>query len=219
MDGINYFSAFLIGLAGGVHCVGMCGGIVAALRVVSPKGASVLPYTLAYNMGRITSYTLAGAITGALGKIAADFVPLANYALSLLSGIMLLLLACYLGKWWTGLSVLENAGKGLFAKLQPLSKRFLPFKTPLSAVPYGFVWGWLPCGLVYSTLTWSLAAGNALQGAGIMFFFGLGTLPTLLAASAGSQYLVQSFQHSYVRQVIAVIMAIYATYLIYGAFM
>lgn len=219
MDGINYFSAFLIGLAGGVHCVGMCGGIVAALRVVSPKGASVLPYTLAYNMGRITSYTLAGAITGALGKIAADFVPLANYALSLLSGIMLLLLACYLGKWWTGLSVLENAGKGLFAKLQPLSKRFLPFKTPLSAVPYGFIWGWLPCGLVYSTLTWSLAAGNALQGAGIMFFFGLGTLPTLLAASAGSQYLVQSFQHSYVRQVIAVIMAIYATYLIYGAFM
>lgn len=219
MDGINYFSAFLIGLAGGVHCVGMCGGIVAALRMVSPKGASALPYTLAYNMGRITSYTLAGAITGALGKIAADFVPLANYALSLLSGIMLLLLACYLGKWWTGLSVLENAGKGLFAKLQPLSKRFLPFKTPLSAVPYGFIWGWLPCGLVYSTLTWSLAAGNALQGAGIMFFFGLGTLPTLLAASAGSQYLVRSFQHSYMRQVIAVIMAIYATYLIYGAFM
>lgn len=91
MEGINYFSAFLIGLAGGVHCVGMCGGIVAALRMVSPKGASALPYTLAYNMGRIVSYTIAGAITGALGKIAADYIPLANYALSLLSGIMLLL--------------------------------------------------------------------------------------------------------------------------------
>lgn len=197
--------------------MGMCGGIVAALRMVSPKGASALPYTLAYNMGRIVSYTIAGAITGALGKIAADYIPLANYALSLLSGIMLLLLACYLGKWWTGLTVLENAGKGLFSKVQPLSKRFLPFKTPLSALPYGFIWGWLPCGLVYSTLTWSLAAGNALEGAAIMFFFGLGTLPTLLAASAGSQYIVRGFQHNHFRQIIAVIMAIYAAYLIHGA--
>jgi sulfite exporter TauE/SafE len=160
---------------------------------------------------------VAGALTGALGKITADYIPLANYALSLLSGIMLLLLACYLGKWWTGLTVLENAGKGLFSKVQPLSKCFLPFKTPLSALPYGFIWGWLPCGLVYSTLTWSLAAGNALEGAAIMFFFGLGTLPTLLAASAGSQYIVRSFQHNHFRQIIAVIMAIYAAYLIHGA--
>jgi len=197
--------------------VGMCGGIVAALRMVSPKGSSAVPYTLAYNMGRIASYTIAGAITGALGKIASDFVPLASYVLSLFSGVMLLLLACYLGKWWTGLTLLESAGKGLFSKLQPLSKRFLPFKTPFSAIPYGFIWGWLPCGLVYSTLTWSLAAGNALQGAGIMFFFGLGTLPTLLAASAGSQYLVSTFQQSGVRQLIASIMAIYAIYLIQGA--
>ena len=210
-------TALIFGLLGSFHCVGMCGGIVAALRMVSPKGASALPYTLAYNMGRIVSYTIAGAITGALGKIAADYIPLANYALSLLSGIMLLLLACYLGKWWTGLTVLENAGKGLFSKVQPLSKRFLPFKTPLSALPYGFIWGWLPCGLVYSTLTWSLAAGNALEGAAIMFFFGLGTLPTLLAASAGSQYVVRSFQHNHFRQIIAVIMAIYAAYLIHGA--
>ena len=197
--------------------MGMCGGIVAALRMVSPKGASAVPYTLAYNIGRITSYTLAGALTGALGKIAADYIPLANYALSLLSGIMLFLLACYLGKWWTGLTVLENAGKGLFSKLQPLSKRFLPFKTPFSAIPYGFIWGWLPCGLVYSTLTWSLAAGTAVEGAALMFFFGLGTLPTLLAASAGSQYLIRSFQHTYFRQVIAIIMAIYAAYLVCGA--
>ena len=135
MAEINYFSAFLIGLAGGVHCVGMCGGIVAALRMVSPKGASAVPYTLAYNIGRITSYTLAGALTGALGKIAADYIPLANYALSLLSGIMLFLLACYLGKWWTGLTVLENAGKGLFpnynlyqnvfCRLKPLLAQYL----------------------------------------------------------------------------------------------
>ena len=93
----------------------------------------------------------------------------------------------------------------------------LASKTPFSAIPYGFIWGWLPCGLVYSTLTWSLAAGTAVEGAALMFFFGLGTLPTLLAASAGSQYLIRSFQNTYFRQVIAVIMAIYAAYLICGA--
>lgn len=217
MDSINYLSAFLVGLAGGVHCVGMCGGFVAALRMVTPKGVSPLPYTLSYNVGRILSYTIAGALTGFMGKIAADYIPLANYVLSLLSGVMLLLLACYLGQWYTGLTALERVGKRLFSKVQPFAKRFLPFKTPLSAFPYGFIWGWLPCGLVYSTLTWSLAAGSAVEGSAIMFFFGLGTLPTLLASSAGSQWLIDGFRHTSVRQSIAAIMLIYAVYLIYRA--
>lgn len=217
MEGFNYLSAFLIGLAGGVHCIGMCGGIVAALRMVSPKGANPIPYTLSYNLGRIFSYSIAGGVTGALGHIAADYIPLANYILSLLSGVMLLLLACYLGKWWTGLTALESAGRNLFAKLQPLSKKFLPFKSPVYAIPYGIIWGWLPCGLVYSTLTWSLASGSAAEGAAIMFFFGLGTLPTLVAASAGSQLLMTSFKHPTTRQCIAVLMASYSLYLIYCA--
>jgi sulfite exporter TauE/SafE len=217
MEGINYLSAFLIGLAGGVHCIGMCGGIVAALRMVSPKDANPLPYTLAYNLGRIFSYTVAGALTGAIGHMASEFIPLANYVLTLLSGIMLLLLACYLGKWWTVLTALESFGKGLFSKLQPVSKKFLPFKSPMHAIPYGIIWGWLPCGLVYSTLTWSLAAGNALQGAALMLFFGLGTLPTLLAASAGSQLILRGFQHTVSRQTIAVLMALYSLFLIYRA--
>ena len=217
MDQINYFSAFLIGLAGGVHCVGMCGGIVSALRMVTPKDKPALPFTLAYNIGRIISYTFAGAITGALGKMASDFVPVASYALSILSAVMVFLLACYLGKWWTGLTAIESVGKHLFRYIQPVSKRFLPFKTPFSAIPYGFIWGWLPCGLVYSTLTWSLAAGSAVQGAGIMLCFGLGTLPTLLAVSTGSQYIIQGFKHSAVRQCIAIAMALYAAYLIYSA--
>mgnify|MGYP000064815985 CR=1 FL=1 len=201
--------AFLIGLLGSLHCVGMCGGIVAALRMVSPKGASAVPYTLAYNMGRIASYTIAGALTGALGNIAADYIPLANYALSLLSGIMLLLLACYLGKWWTVLTVLESAGKGLFSKLQPLSKRFLPLKSPFSAIPYGFIWGWLPCGLVYSTLTWSLASGSLFSGAAIMFFFGLGTLPALLTLSFSAISLKSLLLNNYFRKSMAIMLIIY----------
>lgn len=207
----------MVGLAGGVHCVGMCGGIVATLRMVTPSDKPALPYMLSYNLGRIVSYTLAGGITGLLGQIAANYIPLASYLLSLISGVMLLLLACYLGKWWTGLTAVERIGSKLFSHLQPLSKKFLPFTSPLSAFPYGFIWGWLPCGLVYSTLTWSLATGSTVQGAALMLCFGLGTLPTLLAAGAGAHWLVKGLQNNTVRQTIALIMAIYAVYLIYSA--
>ena len=218
MTEINLLSAFLIGIAGGVHCVGMCGGIVAALRSVTPSHKPAFPFTLAYNLGRIASYTLAGAITGAMGQIARHYIPVASYVLSLLSALMLLALACYLGEWWTGLTHVEALGKGIFKRIQPYSKRFLPFKTPWHALPYGFIWGWLPCGLVYSTLTWALASGTAVDGAAIMFAFGLGTLPTLLAASTGAAYIVSAFQQPKLRQTLAVCMALYAIYLIYRAF-
>lgn len=217
MTEINILSAFFIGLAGGVHCVGMCGGIVAALRTVTPANEPALPYTLAYNFGRIFSYTLAGAMTGGIGQMATQYVPIARPVLSIVSGIMLFLLACYLGKWWQGLTYVESLGKGLFKAIQPFSKRFLPFKSPFYAIPYGFIWGWLPCGLVYSTLTWSLASGSVLDGAAIMLFFGLGTLPTLLAVSIGSQYIVDGFRHPIIRQFICAIMAMYAIFLIYRA--
>ncbi len=218
MTELNAFSAFLVGIAGGVHCIGMCGGVVAALNAVTPADQNKLPYTLAYNFGRITSYTIAGAITGALGQMATNFIPLGGPILSFISAIMLLLLACYLGNWWRGLVHVEALGQRLFRTLQPVSKRFIPFKNPAYAIPYGFIWGWLPCGLVYSTLTWSLAVGNAIDGALIMLAFGLGTLPTLVAASVGSQYLIKGFKHPIVRQAIAISLLMYAIFLIYRAF-
>lgn len=218
MTDLSLLSAFLIGLAGGVHCVGMCGGIVAALRAVTPTHSSALPYTLAYNSGRIASYTFAGALAGALGQTAVNLVPLSSKALSILSAIMLILLAFYLGNWWKGLVHVENIGRKLFTRIQPLSKRFLPFSSPLSAFPYGFIWGWLPCGLVYSTLTWSIASGDVLKGAALMLAFGLGTLPTLILASEGSQYILKGIQHPIVRQCIAISLSVYGVFLMLKVF-
>ncbi|GGW88689.1 sulfite exporter TauE/SafE family protein [Alteromonas halophila] len=215
MPEISGFSAFLIGLAGGVHCVGMCGGIVTALRAATPDQKNAFPFTLSYNFGRITSYTLAGALAGGLGQLTTAVLPYAAIGLSLFSAIMLACLALYLGQWWQGLRHLEQAGGKLWRHIQPLSVRFIPFKTPWHALPYGFIWGWLPCGLVYSTLTWSLTAGTALDGAMLMLCFGLGTLPTLLAASLGASYLVMAFKHPKFRQVIALSLFIYAFFLIY----
>jgi len=217
MTDFNLLSAFLIGLAGGVHCIGMCGGIVVALRMATPSHRSPLPFTLMYNVGRIVSYSIAGALTGALGTILNRTLPNASTILTIFSGVMLIMLALYLGNWYKGLNALESLGQGIFKRIQPLSKRFIPFSTPLHALPYGFIWGWLPCGLVYSTLTWSLSSSSALDGALIMLFFGLGTLPTLIAASFSVDYLVRGFQHPITRQLIASAILMYAILLIYRA--
>jgi sulfite exporter TauE/SafE len=77
---------------------------------------------------------------------------------------------------------LERVGALLWRHVQPLSRRLLPVRTPAQALALGMVWGWLPCGLVYSALTTALASGSAGAGAATMLAFGLGTLPNLLLA-------------------------------------
>lgn len=218
MTDFNVFSAFLIGIAGGVHCVGMCGGIAAAFSATIPPTHPKSRYIALYNFGRITSYTLAGAATGLLGSVVSVSFHQGLLYLSIASGVVLLLLACYLGNWWKVLVHLETAGAALWKQIQPLSKRFLPVDSFSKAFLYGVIWGWLPCGLVYSTLTWAIASGSAADGAVIMLAFGLGTLPTLFAASLSAQWLVAGFRHPVFRQIIAILIAVYAIYLIYNGY-
>jgi sulfite exporter TauE/SafE len=186
-EGMTLLTAFLVGLLGGVHCVGMCGGIVGTLTMGLPREvrnslARLLPYQLAYNGGRILGYTAAGALMGGLGTLIAVLVPVqtAQRTLYLVAAVFMILLGLYLGGWWRGLARLERLGAGLWRRIEPLGRRLLPIRSPLAAVGLGFVWAWIPCGLVYSVLIWSVSAGSALDGALLMLAFGLGTLPNLL---------------------------------------
>ncbi|MBN4080360.1 sulfite exporter TauE/SafE family protein [Beggiatoa alba] len=187
-----YLSAFLIGLLGGVHCVGMCGGIMSALtlgvqsddlRSSSKSTSNMLPYLLSYNMARICSYTIAGFIFGGLGSWISDlvFYNQAQMVLKLLAGLFLIALGLYLANWWRGLRYVEQLGRGVWRFIEPKARRFIPVKTPRQAFNAGLLWGWLPCGLVYSVLIWSLTSGSAIQGGLLMLSFGLGTLPNLIA--------------------------------------
>lgn len=214
---ISLISAFLIGIAGSVHCVGMCGGIVSAFSFILPKHQSALPYMLFYNIGRISSYTIAGAITGYLGSILTINLNTPLSILTLLSSILLLLMGLYIGGWWQILTVIEKAGSVIWKRISPYSKRFLPFKSPLQAFPYGFIWGWLPCGLVYSTLSWSLASGSAFMGAAVMFAFGLGTLPALLSLGATTGSIKSLLSHSVFRKSVALLLIAYSLLLIINA--
>ncbi|MBI2276023.1 MAG: sulfite exporter TauE/SafE family protein [Dechloromonas sp.] len=181
MPDSGFLALFLVGLLGGTHCVGMCGGIVGALSLGAPARWSML---LSYNSGRILSYGAAGAIAGALGAASMGLegqVPV-RLILFLLANLMLVALGLYLIGMTRTLAFTERAGQHLWRLIQPLTKRFLPVRTVAQAFPLGLLWGWLPCGLVYSALASSLTAGSSGRGALMMLAFGLGTLPNLLLA-------------------------------------
>jgi sulfite exporter TauE/SafE len=182
----QYFVAFLTGLLGGVHCFGMCGGIVGALTLNIQKDkqqTSLIAINLGYNIGRISGYIVAGAIVGFLGSTLVDLTGIqsAQQILAVIAAVFMIALGLYLAGIWSGLSKIEFIGQWLWNFIQPLTRRFIPVQNFQQAVPLGFLWGWLPCGLVYTALIWTLSSGGAIEGGLIMLAFGLGTLPNLLA--------------------------------------
>lgn len=180
----GFLSVFLLGLLGGTHCVGMCGGIVSAFTVQMPGRGPAWPMQLAYNAGRISSYALAGALMGSiggLGMLLDNLLPI-QLGLYLLANLMLIAMGLYLLGVSRALAPLERFGQRLWQRLRPCTQRFLPSRTPSQAFSLGMLWGWLPCGLVYGVLAIALVSGSAARGAGTMLAFGLGTLPNLLLA-------------------------------------
>ncbi len=184
---INYLVAFTVGLFGGVHCVGMCGGIVGALSFGLPEQArgrfsALLPYLINYNLGRLFSYTIGGALVGGVGALAANMVALheAKTLLQVIAGVFMVAMGLYLGGWWYGMGRLERVGGKAWRLIEPFGRRLLPVRHPGQALLMGVVWGWLPCGLVYSALIWAISAGSAQEGALLLLSFGLGTLPNLM---------------------------------------
>ena len=180
----HYLPLFLVGLLAGVHCVGMCGGIVTALTA----GSNTHNYLAqaGYNLGRISSYALAGALVGGIGGGVDIQFSILGTQWALRTGLYLFanVLLCALGFYLLGftriLAASERLGHLLWRYLQPCSRHFLPVRSLWQAVALGALWGWLPCGLVYSVLATALAAGSAQSGALLMLAFGLGTLPNLL---------------------------------------
>ena len=207
LDNSPYLVAFITGLVGGVHCVGMCGGIVGMLSLgqqPNSRKQSTLDYIsllFAYNIGRIAGYISAGAIVGALGASILSLSELnqSKQILSILAAVFMFLLGLYLAGFWNALTKVEAIGAKLWKFIEPLSRRFIPVNTIGRAIPLGFLWGWLPCGLVYTILIMSLSAGSALEGALLMLAFGLGTLHNLLAMGVIANKLVKWTRNPTVR--------------------
>lgn len=205
-------AALAIGFLGSSHCIGMCGGIAGALGMAVPGGRTAWGQLLSYSTGRLASYALMGAIAGALGAAALP----ALTPLRLLAGLMLIAMALYIAGIWRGLVWLEKGGAHLWRRLQPLSAKVLPVNSAPKALALGSIWGWLPCGLVYSALTFALAQGGSLRAALAMLAFGLGTVPAMLATGAAAARVRAFVQQPQVRLLFAAVILLFGLWTIWG---
>lgn len=189
--------AFTVGLFSALHCVGMCGGIMGALSYGLPPGArqrtsSFLAFLLAYNSGRILSYAAAGGLMGSVGGELLQLLgPGQGHRwLQWGAALIVVLIGLHIAGWLPKLARVERIGAPLWRWLEPLGRRLMPVKSLPWALVYGMIWGWLPCGLVYTMLISTASRVGAVSGAMYMAAFGLGTLPALLAAGllAGKLY-------------------------------
>ncbi|MES2071193.1 MAG: sulfite exporter TauE/SafE family protein [Pseudomonadota bacterium] len=209
MATLNLIPVFLTGLVGGLHCIGMCGGIVSAFSVASGRppfpvavvaaaNDAALPASrheaplsaymtraLAYNGGRIGSYMLAGAVAGGIGGGILALTHLSSLQLVFywMANLVLVVLGLYmldLPGARRSLAWLESLGQIVWRRVSPLTRRLLPLDSHPKSFAMGALWGWLPCGMVYSSLLTAMLAGSAQSGALVMLAFGAGTLPTLM---------------------------------------
>ncbi len=192
-------SAVILGLLGGGHCLGMCGGLMGALTLAIPaeQRSRRFRLLLAYNLGRILSYTCAGLLIGTAGWAVANSP--AVMVLRIVAALLLIAMGLYLAGWWSGLTRIEALGRGLWRFIQPFASRLMPVSSLPRALLLGALWGWLPCGLVYSTLLWAASQGNALDSGLLMLAFGLGTWPVLLATGMAAERLTAVLRKRNVR--------------------
>jgi uncharacterized protein len=172
---ISATAATLAGLAGSGHCLAMCGGMAGALGMragQSTSGNRRFYNAFLYHVGRLGGYALAGALCGLLGSGARLLAQGSGWigALRIASGVLMLMIAARVALRWNLLSGLERLGARVWMLARPLAMRQAARSSVGSSLTLGFLWGWLPCGLVYC-------------GAAILFAYGVGTLPSMFSAS------------------------------------
>ena len=213
----SYLVAFAMGLATSLHCVGMCGSIIGTLTLsLSPKVRNnkslLIPFVFNYNFGRITSYTLAGAIAGVVESfIPAPMTEVNGYRiLQLLSAFIMAGAGFYIAGWLPHFAYIEKTGAHFWKLIEPFGRRLIPVKDPIQAFLFGLVWGWLPCGLVYTALALALTTGDIAKSAITMFSFGLGTLPAVMGVGIMTSVLTRLSRMQRFKQVVGLFMIVLA---------
>ena len=215
IDGIasSYITAFLLGLFSTVHCIVMCGSVIGALTLSLPMEVrenqrKMLPYIVNYNLGRLLSYGMAGAIVGLLSS------PLTlindHEILRYLSAMVMIAMGLYLAGWFPKFARMERLGAPIWRWLQPINQKLLPVRTHSQAFSLGIIWGWLPCGLVYAALAVAATIGQPIQASLVMLAFGAGTLPAVMGAGLFTGLLTSLAQIKHLRHIAGLLIIIMA---------
>jgi sulfite exporter TauE/SafE len=204
-------AALLAGLAASGHCIGMCGGIAGALSMRNPGAGTGARIAMAfgYNLSRIASYAVAGAIAGLLGRglLAATDVKALSVAFRVVAGLVMFAAAARLLFGWRLLDPLESAGAGLWRRIAPWAGRQGRRGGLGGAIGLGLAWGWLPCGMTYSMLLLAATTASSATGAAVMLAFGLGTLPSMVTATVAFERMMRRLSsHASWRRVAGVLL-------------
>lgn len=210
-------TAFLAGLLGSGHCFGMCGGIAGSLGALSggtDRRSLFLP-ALQFNFGRLLGYAILGAIAagfiGAAGEIM-SLKPIGRW-LRLLTALMVLLIGLRFLIDWRGVEVIERGGAGLWRRIVPLATRVAQRHDWIGRTGLGVLWGFLPCGLVYTVLMTAASTGQVATGALTMFAFGLGTAPAMLGLTVAAPALATFLSDKLVRRIVGFSLVVLALWM------
>ncbi|MCL2725241.1 MAG: sulfite exporter TauE/SafE family protein [Polyangiaceae bacterium] len=221
-------AAFSMGLFGSSHCIGMCGGVVSVVcsatggprsevdsrreRIEARAGAS--SHWLAYNAGRIASYTFLGAVFGTIGTLSTGIFPIdgVRFVLRSLAVIGMLAVGLQLVGLPSLMRPLETAGARVWAKFSPSVLRFLPLRSPLHAFALGGAWGFMPCGLLYGAFALAASTESPSTGAMTMAAFAAGTLPVLLTMSALADRVARALSLGWVRKTAGLVVLLFGAW-------
>ncbi len=185
--------AFVTGLLGSAHCFGMCAGL-SGLFAVNASVASLrpqIPMAVAYNTGRILSYAFLGIVVASLGQTVIRAIPDIAAPVRFASGLLIVIVGLQVAFNWRFLAPVEKTGAKLWQRIAPAAKSLLPVTSMPKALGLGLLWGWLPCGLVYSVLLLAATTANAVNGGLVMLAFGAGTMPAMIMTGISASKLSQ----------------------------
>ena len=212
-------AAATLGFAGSIHCLGMCGGIAAAAgaRLGDGRGSGAVPRGIAFNTGRIASYAGLGALVGVVAGALLGQFPVRPFAVTfrLLAALLMLAMGLSLLSGRDLLS-LERLGGRVWHRVRPLAGRVLSLPGALRFAVLGMLWGFLPCGLVYSALALAAVAGSPTAGAAAMLAFGAGTLPSMLAVTLAGTAMTRRFAGTRTRMAAGALMIAFAAWTALG---
>jgi sulfite exporter TauE/SafE len=186
-------AALLAGLLGSAHCLGMCAGISGLFAVNSSVTTmrGQIPMAITYNAGRVVSYAILGIVVGTFGSVIVKASPGMAGTIRMLSGVVIILVGLKVAFDLRLLNPLERMGGTLWSRIAPAAQRLVPVTSIPRAFGLGLVWGWLPCGLVYSVLLIAATTARPVDGAAVMFVFGIGTMPAMVLTGLGAAQLAQ----------------------------
>lgn len=197
---VDFALAFLMGLGGSVHCLGMCSGF--ALAVARGGGKCHLVYQGLYNAGRLSSYMLLGLAAGILGQSVSILVPLraAQVGLSIAAGAVMAVVGVQMVGLWSGVSTkgplvsVSRKALAIAGFVADTIRTLMPPTGPAEAYYLGLLNGMLPCPVIYALLPAALATRSGAQGGLLMLALGAGTLPMMLGVGVVGRALIPRVQ-------------------------